>query len=390
MNQELDMKHQNVKQYIIDSIEKLNQENGNIIGEDVLDMCVNVFTSEKYDSDSEASIYQEIDNTLEKMLVERDIRVQEQKREKNDELNRLYLNSKEKYGNLDYFVIGTIQNEHIRGYHETKEVKLLDSLGTVSYGFYKGYSSPNEYELLVSRLGKIWNVSVADYALSFDNNKLCGYSISSIQNKADYEYISGYDFVKTNPDVESIVYQILNNPYEAKPNFSCEETKHFIEVLFQGFTDRIHNTEQLNQIKKDYLKAVLWNLLLDLKDFNYTNFGVLHDRINDVYQLAPLFDNGSIKKNDMFEGTMVISLGRSKKDDILDLLFHDYYEFIHSFSEQLYLEYQKAVKGEDSMISRMMTCIGDTLISKEAEEYKIMVQSTLEKIIEQIQKKQNQ
>ena len=57
--------------------------------------------------------------------------------------------------------------------------------------------------------------------------------------------------------------------------------------------------------------------------------------------MAPLFDNGAIKTYDSLEGTYITTLGRSKKDDVIDLLFTEYYDYASDFAKQLASEYEK-------------------------------------------------
>lgn len=396
MNNELDIKQHNVEQYIINIAEQLNKEKQGTISDETLKKGIEEFTSSKYDSYTEEQIYKEINEIIQKMLEERELRKQEflkQQQElrqaKFEELRKLYLETKEKYQNMDYSIVQTMDTKYMQSYNGTKEVQLMNQLGETLYGFYKGVSSPNEYELLVSRLGKICDILVANYSLYLDNGTIDGISISCIPDKERYDFISGYDFVKIYPEVNEVVSRIKNNPEQPKPELSRDQTQYYMDILLKGFAERVKNPEQLEQLKKDYFKAVLFNAILDQKDFNYTNFAVLYDKVNDSYQMAPLFDNGAIKNNDSLEGTYITTLGRSKKEDVIDLLFTEYYDYVSDFAKQLVSENEKLNNGETNMISDMMTCIDDTIIHSEAESYKQVVQSTLEKVVEREKIKQN-
>lgn len=376
MSNIFDIKHHNIKQYIINIAEQLNKEKQGTFSDETLKKAIEEFTSSKYNSYTEEQIYEEINEIIKKTLKEQ-------------ELRKLYLETKEKYQNMDYSIVQIMNTKHIQSYNETKEVQLINQLGETLYGFYKGGSSPNEYELLVSRLGKICDIPVADYSLYFENGSIDGISISCIPDKQRYDFILGYDFVKIYPEVVKIVSRIINNPQQPKPELSRDQTQYYMDILLKGFEERIENLEQLEKLKQDYFKAVLFNAILDQKDFNYTNFAVLYDKMNDSYQMAPLFDNGAIKNNDAIEGTYITTLGKSKKEDVIDLLFTEYYDYISDFSKQLVSEYEKLNNGESSMIFDMMTCIDDTIIHSESESYKQVVQSTLQKVVEREKIKQN-
>ena len=396
MDNNLDIKHMNVESYIRKIVEDVNKKNQITISDETLEKGIKEFTSSKYDSYIEEQIYQKINEVIQKMLEEQELRKQEFLKKQQElsqqrfkEIKRLYLSSKEKYNNIDYSIVKMIDSEHVQSYNETKEVQLLNQNGETLYGFYKGINSPNEYELLVSRLGKICGIPVADYSLYLNNGTIKGISISCIPDKERYEFILGYDFVKDYSEVSKAVSRIQNNPQVPKPELTRDQTQYYMDLLLKGFAEKVKNPEQLEQLKKDYFRAVLFNAILDQKDFNYTNFAVLHDKINDSYQMAPLFDNGAIKNNDALEGTYTTTLGRSKKEDVMDLLFTEYYDYVSDFSKKLVLEYEKFSNGEPSMISSMMSCIDDTIIHSEAESYKQVVQSTLQIVVDRQKSKGN-
>ena len=370
-------------------VENLNRDYGIHLNEKKLANFNDNIISQKLTKEQIDKRFEIVDEIIQKMFEERELKKQEfikkqkeLRQAKFEELRKLYLETKEKYQNMDYSIVQTMDTKYMQSYNETKEVQLMNQLGETLYGFYKGVSSPNEYELLVSRLGKICDIPVADYSLYLDNGTIDGISISCIPDKERYDFISGYDFVKIYPEVSEVVSKIKNNPHQPKPELSRGQTQYYIDILLKGFEEKVKNPEQLEQLKKDYFRAVLFNAILDQKDFNYTNFAVLYDKVNDSYQMAPLFDNGAIKNNDSLEGTFIITLGRSKKEDVIDLLFTEYYDYVSDFAKQLVSENEKLNNGETSMISDMMTCIDDTIIHSEAKSYKQVVQSTLEKVVE--------
>ena len=145
-----------------------------------------------------------------------------------------------------------------------------------------------------------------------------------------------------------------------------------MDILLKGFEERIKEPIQLENLKRNYFETVLFNFILDQKDYNYTNFAVLFDKRNNSYQMGPLFDNGAVKFNQPLEGTMITTLGRSKKDDIMDLLFNDYYKYISGFLNRIYLN--------DNLENNINECIKDTLFEKDIEIYKKLVFESLKKV----------
>ena len=123
MSNELDIKHYNVEQYIKNIAEQLNKEKQGTISDETLKRGIDEFTSSKYDSYTEEQIYKEINDIIQKMLEERELRKQEfltkqqeLKQSKFEELRKLYLETKEKYQNLDYSVVQTMNMEHMQSY----------------------------------------------------------------------------------------------------------------------------------------------------------------------------------------------------------------------------------------------------------------------------------
>ena len=77
MSNELDIKHYNVEQYIKNIAEQLNKEKQGTISDETLKRGIDEFTSSKYDSYTEEQIYKEINDIIQKMLEERELRKQE-------------------------------------------------------------------------------------------------------------------------------------------------------------------------------------------------------------------------------------------------------------------------------------------------------------------------
>ena len=379
-------KKESVELYINNIANTLIKERNETVDEDALKRGIEIFTSSKYDSYTEKEIYSEIDKSFQQMLetLDRKRRVKKTK-DKYEVLSNLYSKTKEKYGNVDYKIVRTLDSKHIQSYNETKEVELLGPNGETAFGFFKGVSSPNEYELLVSRIGKIVDIPVADYSLYLDNGQIDGISISCIPDKDKYELISGYDFVKDYDEVRKIVSYIQANPNEKKPELTKDQTRYYTNILLKGFAKRVKNPEQLEQLKKDYFETVLLNFVLDQKDYNYSNFAVLHEKETDSYKMAPLFDNALVKHNSKLEGTMITAVGRSQKTDIIDLLYNDHYEYISRFSKRLLNESDKMQVGEKNIISDMLSCIDETLIKPEATEYKATVLEGLRAVLQKEQ-----
>ena len=381
-----DYKKERVELYINNIANTLIKERNETVDEDSLKRGIEIFTSSKYDSYTEQEIHREIDKSVQQMLETLDRKRRVKKRnDKYEVLSNLYSKTKEKYGNVDYKIVRTLYSEHIQSYNETKEVELLGPNGETAFGFFKGVSSPNEYELLVSRIGKIVGIPVADYSLYLDNGQIDGISISCVPDKDKYEFISGYDFVKDYDEVRKIVSYIQANPNEKKPELTKDQTRYYTNILLKGFAKRVKNPEQLEQLKKDYFETVLLNAVLDQKDYNYSNFAVLHEKEKDSYKMAPLFDNALVKHNPKLEGTMITAVGRSKKTDIIDLIYNDHYEYISKFSKRLLNEVDKMQVGEKNIISDMLSCIDETLTKSEATEYKATVLEGLRAVLQKEQ-----
>ena len=396
MQELLELKHKNVEAYLTNIAETMNKEKPNTIGEETLKKGIEMFTSSKYDNYTEEKIYEEINKLIQKMLEERELqrqeflkKMEEHKKEKFEELKKLYEQTREKYGNLQYEISQVLDVEHMQSFNETKEVQLVGPDGEIVNGFYKGISSPNEYELLVSRLGKIADIPVADYSLYLNNGQVDGISISCIPDKERYDFLSGYDFVKDYPEVSSVVQEIKGNPQKPKPELTKDQTQYYMDMLLKGFAEKVKDPVQLEKLKKDYFETVLFNLILDQKDYNYTNFAVLYDRVSDSYEMAPLFDNGAVKENSSLEGTMITTLGRSKKEDIIDLLYTEYYGYISDFSKRLEQEAEKMQNGEKNIISNMYACISDTLVDSEAVSYQQTVEQTLSIVLQREKSKKD-
>ena len=258
----LEQKKEKIKNYILDLSNNINYQHQGIITKDKIDKGIEMFTSSKYDDYTEEQIYEEINKLIQKMLEEQELqrqefvkKMEEHKKEKFEELKKLYEQTREKYGNLQYEISRFFDVELMHSFNETKEVQLIGPSGEIVNGFYKGISSPNEYELLVSRLGKITDIPVADYSLYLNNGQIDGISISCIPDKDRYEFLSGYDFVKDYSEVSSVVQEIKDNPEKPRPELTRDQTQYYMDVLLKGFAEKVKNPVQLEKLKKDNLNT---------------------------------------------------------------------------------------------------------------------------------------
>ena len=294
------------------------------------------------------------------------------------EISSLYRQNMFKYQTKNYHIREIYQGNNVQSYNATRKVQVSDDQGNIAYGYYKGISSPNEYELLISRIGKTMGIPVAEFSLYLENNQLEGISISGNPNEEMYDFILGYDFVSDNDHVQSKAVEMKNKNIEHPP-ISKDEIKNYIELFFDGLKREGATPEQLEQIKTDYLSMVLFNVMVDQKDFNYTNFAVLRNKIDGSYQMAPLFDNGNIKDPSR-EGTIIIGVQNASYKDVLDVLYSDYYEYIQDFSETIATEKDKRDHEEESKITTMIDTINDTISASAAPAYAAKVEERVEEI----------
>ena len=398
-----------IEEYIKKQVEQANKKH-QIISQETVDKGISLFTSSAYSKYTLAQIEQAIDEEIEKIKEEAKKKINKIEKEKREEkyepLKEKYNKSKNCYHNINRWVMQLEPLNNSQTYYGTQKATLIDYASNISDGFYKGGNSPNEYELLASRLGKICNIPVADYFLEFDDTKkeIHGISISCIENE-NQTMFDGYALTNETLNSEDcpkelktslqemvaiakkIKEQKDRNPNTPTPQLTKEETKEYMDLLVKCFDYKIKDKDQLEQLKKDYFNSVLFNAIIDQKDYHLSNIGILYNKKDNSYKLSPLFDNGNCKKDESIEGKINIIFGHSEKSDVIDMLFSDYYDYISDFSKKLELEKEKQNNSEDNMIDSMMTCIDDTIVDHEAEEYKDTVSSTINEVIKKEKEK---
>ena len=403
-------KIENIENYISERVNQINQ-NHTIINSETVQKGIKLFTSSAYSAYSEKQIFLEIEKEIERILKERERRIRQfeefkKKKDKFEPLKKLYNEKKDYYNNKDYKIKEIYQTKNNQSVYKTEMAKIEDNKGHEKIGFVKGDKSPNEYELLASRLGKIFNIPVADYSLLFndESKEIQGISISCIENE-DQTMFDGYDLInetlnsedcpkelKTNLQEMVVVAKKTKeekdrNPNTPTPPLTKEETKKYMGLLIGCFEYKVKDKDQLEQLKKDYFKSVLFNAIIDQKDYHLSNIGILYNKKDDSYKLSPLFDNGNCKKDEAIEGKINVIFGHSEKSDVIDILFSDYYDYISDFTKNLVSEKEKQYNNEDNMIDSMMTCIDDTIVPEEATEYKDIVSSTIENVVQKEKEK---
>lgn len=292
-----------------------------------------------------------------------------------------YEQSKAKYKTREFDILETYETKHYQSFHQPQKVKVQDKNGNVENAFHKGASSGSEYELLISRIGKAMGIPVAEVSLYLENKNIEGISVSCVPDEEKYEFILGYDFVQYDNAITDKVKEIKSIGKERIPVLDNEGIKYYIEAFFKGLELKDIEKSQIEDIKKDFLTMTLFNTVVDEKDFNYANFALLKNKEENSYQMAPLFDNGNVKRIEEEQGTMIVGIGRAQKDNILDVLYSEYYDYIQEFSKKLAQQKEAQEKHENNIIDKTMEIVDDTLQDNSAIAYKKTVTETLEKIV---------
>lgn len=200
------------------------------------------------------------------------------------------------------------------GKNQTRMVKYAEE----EIGFLKNSSKTtsatlDNLEYFISNLGKhILGVNVADIHKAYDNGEFLG-TISKNVARENETLIMLSEIIETlmeeeKPEVIEIASQIneiknrnvqqfhkKNGMIEERAILEEEEDIKQIIEMFPKALDLISvPTEQKENIKKEYFKMIIFDILTNQVDRNNNNYGIVYDKKNETTRFSELFDNSTI------------------------------------------------------------------------------------------------
>lgn len=277
------------------------------------------------------------------------------------------------------------------GKNETSKVSYLD--GTI--GFYKNSSLNtnamlDDLEFFLSIVGKhILNFDIADTLKVYDvNNNSIGIISKNVAGEKEslmmFSSITDVIVENKTPELEVLYNQVIdmrnrtsqtfyhNNgePFE-RPVLEDEKDILLAINMFPMSLDYINiPQEEKEQIKKDYFKMIIFDLLINQADRNNSNYGIIHNNETKQTRFSTLFDNSTIHIPGILENYYNLNGCLIDRRQMISCLLDHYPEYVNDIINPI-------VDNQESILSRTEKVSEKVLTQQEQEWFMPLFRNNL-------------
>ena len=290
------------------------------------------------------------------------------------------------------------------GKNETQKVSYFDG----QTGFYKNSSLNtsgmlDDLEFFLSIVGKyVLGFDVAETLKVYDeNNNAIGIISKNVakENESFMMFSNVCDAImeNKNPELEVLYKQVVdmrnrtnqtfyNSKGEAFERPVLEDEKDIMLVInmFPMSLDYINIPEQeKEQIKKDYFKMIVFDLLINQADRNNSNYGIIHNNATKETRFSTLFDNSTIHIPGIPENYCNLNGCLIDRKQMIFCLLNNYPEYVSDIINPL-------VDNKEVILSKTEKVAQQELTSKEQEWFMPLFRKNINTMAEAVIEKRNQ
>lgn len=290
------------------------------------------------------------------------------------------------------------------GKNETQKVSYFDG----QTGFYKNSSLNtsgmlDDLEFFLSIVGKyVLGFDVAETLKVYDeNNNAIGIISKNVakENESLMMFSNVCDAImeNKNPELEVLYKQVVdmrnrtnqtfyNSKGEAFERPVLEDEKDIMLVInmFPMSLDYINIPEQeKEQIKKDYFKMIVFDLLINQADRNNSNYGIIHNNATKETRFSTLFDNSTIHIPGIPENYCNLNGCLIDRKQMIFCLLNNYPEYVSDIINPL-------VDNKEVILSKTEKVAQQELTPKEQEWFMPLFRKNINTMAEAVIEKRNQ
>ena len=290
------------------------------------------------------------------------------------------------------------------GKNETQKVLYSDS----QIGFYKNSALNtsgllDDLEFFISIVGKhVLGFDVADTLKVYDENDN---AIGIISKNVAKEHESLMMFSKItdvimenkNPELEALYSQVVEMRNRTNQKFYNSKSQEFIRPVLEDEKDIItainmfplaldfinipeHEKEQ---IKKDYFKMIVFDLIINQADRNNSNYGIIYNEETKETRFSPLFDNSTIHIPGIPDNLCNLSGCLIDRRRMISCLLDNYPEYVNDIINPI-------VDNKENILTRAETIASRELTPQEQGWFMPLFKNNINTIAEITMEKRNQ
>ena len=289
------------------------------------------------------------------------------------------------------------------GKNETKKVSYLDG----QIGFYKNSSLNtsgmlDDLEFFLSVVGRnILNIDIAETLKVYDENDNAIGIISKNVAKENETLMMFSDITdvigkEKTPELEVLFNQVLdmrkrtgkvfyhsNGQPEEKPVLEDEKDIMLAINMFPTSLDYINiPEEEKEQIKKDYFKMIVFDLLINQADRNNSNYGIIYNSETGKTRFSTLFDNSTIHIPGVPDNYCSLNGCLIDRKQMISCLIDNYPEYVSDIINPI-------VDNQESILTRTEKLSQQVLTPKEQEWFMPLFRNNINTLTEISKEKRN-
>ncbi len=290
------------------------------------------------------------------------------------------------------------------GKNETQKVSYFDG----QTGFYKNSSLNtsgmlDDLEFFLAIVGKhVLDFDIAETLKVYDkDNNAIGIISKNVakENESLMMFSKVTDVIMENksPELEMIYNQVIDMRNRTNQTFYNSKDETFERPvledekdimlainMFPMSLDYINIPEQeKEQIKKDYFKMVVFDLLINQADRNNSNYGIIHNSDTKETRFSTLFDNSTIHIPGIPENYYNLNGCLIDRKQMISCLLDNYPEYVGDIINPL-------VDNKDSILSRTERVASQELTQKEQDWFMPLFRKNINTMAEVTLEKRNQ
>lgn len=343
-------KENEIKKYIYSLVVKIDENPSS----ELKNNSIILFNKYKNDSRDIKIIKEEIDKTFNNYLIKTNssnIEFDNLKLNKGDNSFIYYLNSEGKRI-MDGAHFDTIYKN--KKTSKSSVVMINDSFKGIMKDTSKNISkSLDDFEMVINYLGTICNINIPRVFRLLDRYKNCKGIIrasviqrneevfillNDLKLKIQTEYSNGinhyYEWMRN--------IEVLNNN-KLITSLKLPEATDIEKVLLLPI-DIVNSIKDItiedkNNFRKDYFNMIIFDLFINEKIRNLNNYGVVYNEENNTYSFSAIYDGNNVISSSINDDQYVLNNCVCNKNDLLELLFNDYYDDIKDKLENIINSY---------------------------------------------------
>lgn len=281
-----------------------------------------------------------------------------------------------------------LEQAHLEDIKDINPYLKLISINKKVKGYKKENSINNDYELIMSDIAFLLNINYAKTYRIFDYNMQPIGILNEAFNSPTERFLNMEEalkfvkeestkFVLTSEVTEFHDQSIKFGIKEITDKKIIKENIEYVFKIFKALPDI--TTENFEELKKDYLRLKIFELLTNSINNNLNNVGLIvnKEKLKYTYRLSPSYNKYTIELPHINETKTICNFIITTKKDLLHTLVTNYYKETKEILSLI-------TDNKDTLLSLIDQIVKEHLEYEEYNRYHNLVNDNMKLIIEEV------